>query len=180
MSSDNPEIREFYNNYQPPRYALRTVKKLLYSVPAKYLDGLDCVVLTNQSGQPRRIRLGKVTSRKRRLPQSQVLGKYHPAGRAGQLPWIELFVDNLAAGTDASGHGWLPFIRYACFGLVLFHEIGHHIHATITPEHREKEDVADDWGKKLLRSFIRRKYWYLAPIRKPLGRFLKEWSKSLD
>ena len=148
MVSNKVEIRQFYNNYRPPRYAFKTVRKLLSSVPDKYAQGLECVVLTNQSGHPRRDRLGKVTSRKRRLPQSRVLGRYHPA-RHGTQPWIELFVDNIEA--RASGPpGWFPLVRQYRFRSVLYHELGHHIHATIAPEYRDKEDVADSWVKKLV------------------------------
>jgi len=96
MDSDKVELREFYNDYDPPPYVRKTVRALLSSVPNKYVQGLDCVVLTNQSGHPRRHRLGKTTSRKRRYPQSQVLGRYHPAHRGNQ-PWIELYVDNIVA-----------------------------------------------------------------------------------
>jgi hypothetical protein len=32
---------------------------------------------------------------------------------------------------------------------VLYHEIGHHIHAEHKPVHEEKENVADDWSHKL-------------------------------
>jgi hypothetical protein len=70
-------IREFYNDFIPPRYVRKLVANLISSVPTKYLRGLECIVLTNQSGHPRRYRLGKVTSRKRRVPQSRVFGRYY-------------------------------------------------------------------------------------------------------
>lgn len=47
---------------------------------------------------------------------------------------------------------------------VLFHELGHHIHYTIRPDHKGKEDVADKWAGKLTANFIRKKYWYALPI----------------
>ncbi len=176
MDSKDTEIREFYNGYRPPRYAFKTVQTLLRSVPEKYLVGLECIVLTNQSGHPRRYRLGKVKSRKWRFPQSLVIGRYHPAHPGGRA-WIELFIDKLTVAV--SQYSWIPFIREVVFAHVLFHEIGHHIHTTVAPEHHEKEDVADSWRGKLTWNFVRKKYWYLVPVRKPLGRFLKEWSKSL-
>lgn len=49
-------------------------------------------------------------------------------------------------------------------GNVLFHEVGHHIHNTIRPEHAEREDVADSWAGKLNANFIRKKYWYVSPF----------------
>src|ERR1700676_4947872 len=93
-TSTGTVIREFYNDFVPPRYVRKLVTNLLFSVPGKYLRGLDCVVLTNQSGAPRRHRLGKVTSRKRRVPQSRVFGRYYRAHN-GKPAWMELFVDNL-------------------------------------------------------------------------------------
>jgi hypothetical protein len=156
-------IREFYNDFVPPRYVRKLVGNMVSSVPAKYLHGLDCVVLTNQSGHPRRYRLGKVTSRKRRVPQSQSFGRYHGAHH-GKPAWIELFVDNLSSAVAQSP--LTPFIRTAIFGHVLFHEIGHHIDATIRPEFREKEDVADSWGKKLGRTYFLERYHFPRPIMK--------------
>jgi hypothetical protein len=139
-------IREFYNNFSPPKYARGPVARLLSTVPAKYTIGLDSIVLTNQSGTPRRQRLGKVTSRGRRQPQGRVLGRYHCA-RPDSPAWIELYVDKICA--EIAIHPWVPMGRTACYAQVLFHEIGHHVDATIRPEFREKEDVADDWGRGL-------------------------------
>jgi hypothetical protein len=49
------------------------------------------------------------------------------------------------------------------FSDVLYHEIGHHIHATRRPEHREKEDVAEKWKARLESKFILGRYWYFFP-----------------
>jgi hypothetical protein len=164
------EIREFYNDYVPPRYVRKLVAALLSSVPPKYLQCLDCIVLTNQSGMPRRDRLGKVTSRRRRVPQSQVLGRYHHA-RPGKFPWIELYVDKLVS--EVAIYPIVPFGKAACFGFVLFHEIGHHIDKTMRSEFREKEDVADEWGKKLLRNYMVSRYRFPKPVWRIIGWMLK-------
>lgn len=170
-------IREFYNGFVPPQYARRLVSRLLFSIPSKYVAGLDAVVLTNQSGAPRRWRVGKVTSRRRRFSQDRVLGRYHHAHN-GQPAWIELYVDKLV--TAISYHPWVPLGRTACFGKVLFHEIGHHVHATVRPEFREKEDVADNWGKKLLANYFRTHYWYVPkPAWKIIGLVLRAISAKL-
>ena len=176
MVSNEIAIREFYNDYRPPKYAIRTVRKLIRTVPEKYLQGLDCVVLTNQSGMPRKHRLGKVTSRKRSYPRSNVIGLYHPAHN-GEKAWIELFVDKLEHGIYR--YWWIPLLREMAFGGVLFHEIGHHIDYTVRPEFREKEDVADDWGKRLFKSFFRKEYRYLIPVSKPLARLVRAFERSL-
>ncbi len=60
----------------------------------------------------------------------------------------------------------IPSLRHVAFGHVLFHELGHHIHSTIRPEHTEKEDVADTWAAKLNLNFIRKTYWYGVPVLK--------------
>lgn len=176
MDSKETAIREFYNDYQPPKYAARTVRKLIRTVPEKYLQGLECVVLTNQSGLPRKRRLGKVTSRKRSHLRSSIVGLYHPM-HYGEKAWIELFVDKLEVGIYR--YWWIPLLREMAFAWVLFHEIGHHIDYTMKPEFREKEDVADDWCKRLLKNFFRKEYWYLIPVRKPLARLVKAFARSL-
>ena len=60
-------VREAYRGYRPPFDFKATVEKLLATVPGKYLIGLDCVVLINQSGLPRRDRVGKIRSRNRKV-----------------------------------------------------------------------------------------------------------------
>jgi hypothetical protein len=67
----------------------------------------------------------------------------------------------------------VPFLRNIGFGLVLFHELGHHIHYTIRPEHTEKEDVADNWAGKLTVNLIRKKYSYLVPLIVPCVKVYK-------
>jgi len=171
------EIQDFYNGFVPPKYVRTLVANLLSSVPAKYTAGLESVVLTNLSGAPRRQRLGKVTSRGRRLPQDRVLGRYHHA-RSGTPAWIELYVDKISA--EVAVHPWVPLGRTACFANVLFHEIGHHIDTTVRPEFREKEDVADDWGKKLTRNYFVTHYWFIPrPVWKIVGWFLKAMAAQL-
>jgi hypothetical protein len=56
-------------------------------------------------------------------------------------------VDKIAARHKR--HFWVPLLLEGVFGDVLLHEIGHHIHATSAPEHSDKEEVADQWKKKL-------------------------------
>ncbi|OGW31122.1 MAG: hypothetical protein A2088_05855 [Nitrospirae bacterium GWD2_44_7] len=58
------------------------------------------------------------------------------------------------------------------FGDVLFHELGHHIHHTMSPKFKEREDVAEEWSKKLFREYNRNRYSYLKTFKflKPLFR----------
>ena len=120
---------------------------------------------------PRRDRVGKVWSRKRKVNRSSALGLYHRRSRSS-LPYIELRVDTIVRTL----HGVtlrIPFMREIGFGHVLFHEVGHHIHRTIRPEHTEREDVADKWAGKLNANFIRRKYWYALPVLIPASKVYK-------
>jgi len=150
------ELREFYTDYTPPRRVLKTLRKLLNRVPQQYLQGLDCVVLTNMSGQPRRLRLGKIPSSKGYVSRSRVLGLYHGAYR-GKRPWIELYVDRITERYKRVL--WAPFLLEGVLGDVLLHEIGHHIHATSAPEYSDKEDVAEQWKKNLFVEIGRRRHW---------------------
>jgi hypothetical protein len=157
-------IREAYRQYTPPVKAAAIVYKLLRTVPQKYLKGLDCVVLTNQTALSRKDRVGKVWSRGRKFDKSRSLGRYHP-GSHSSLPYIELRVDKIVnVLKEAPAPLRIPFLRDVIFGQVLFHELGHHIHRTISPEHTEKEDVADRWAGKLNVNFIRKTYWYGVPL----------------
>ncbi len=156
------QVKEAYRDYIPPVDAAAIVQQLLQTVPDQYLTGLDCVVLTNETGLSRRDRVGKVWSRKRKFDKSSVLGRYH--GRAGtSLPYIELRVDKIILGLQGVPLR-IPILRNIVFGQVLFHEIGHHIHRTVRPEHNEREDVADKWAGKLNGNFVRNKYWYALPL----------------
>jgi hypothetical protein len=175
------ELREFYKDYTPPRRVFKAIRKLLDRTPQHYLQGLDCVVLTNMSGQPRRRRLGKVPSSKGRVSRSRVLGIYHGA-HCGKRPWIEIYVDKIAG--RHKGHLWVPFLLESVFGDVLLHEIGHHIHGTSAPEHSDEEDVAEQWKKKLWgaqkRNWLLRhsaKY-LLVPILKLVVLFLRAWKRA--
>jgi hypothetical protein len=143
----------------------------LLTVPDKYLNGLDCILLTNEAAMPRSDRVGKIRSRKRKFDKSRVLGRYHPRSRSS-LPCIELRVDKIVRGLPGIPLR-IPLLRDIVFGHVLFHEIGHHIHYTIRPEHTEKEDVADKWAGKLNANFIRNKYWYALPFLVPASKVYK-------
>jgi hypothetical protein len=164
-------INEAYRNYTPPINASAIVRQLLSTVPDKYLKGLDCVVLTNEASISRRDRVGKVWSRKRKFDKSRILGRYR-RGSHNALPYIELRVDKIVEGLKGTSLR-IPLLRDLVFGHVLFHELGHHIHRTIRPEHSEKEDIADTWGGKLNANFVREKYWYALPVIIPAIRIYK-------
>ena len=157
---DDSQIRivESYQGYQPPFDVAKVVRRLLQTVLQKYLRGLDCVVLMNEASLPRKERVGKVRSRKRKLDQSRIAGRYHPQWH-GSRPWIEIRVDKTLAHYPRAIL-WFPPGRALCLGGVLYHELGHHVHYFIRPEYKEKEDVADDWGRRFMTDFLRKRYWY--------------------
>lgn len=151
-------INEAFRDYSPP-FNAKAVRKLLAAVPEKYLRDLDCAVLTNYAALPRKERTGTLKARKRKVEKSKVRGLYHGEWH-GNPAWIELRVDQTIR-TAPKAFLWIPLIHELYLGVVLYHELGHHIHACVRPEHREKEDVADNWSGKLAGIFLRRKYWWL-------------------
>ncbi|MCP4570413.1 MAG: hypothetical protein GY841_22755 [FCB group bacterium] len=150
MKSKLPvEVIEEYKNWEPPVRLKRVVERILKVLPPDKLVGIGTVVLTNASGLNRVRRREKSRSRKRSLSLEAIGGFYHHAHK-GKPAWIELFIDNTFVNQPPCA--WrLPFWRNWVIGCMLCHEIGHHIHFTMKPEFRECEDVADDWGLKLVR-----------------------------
>jgi hypothetical protein len=116
----------------------------------------------------------KTLSRKHRVAIRETGGLYYQEWK-GQAARIELFIDRII-------QGWPVFIlKFSIFQDVaiagaLFHELGHHIHKTIVPEHKEREDVADEWNKRLGNLYFSKKYWYAKPLGK-LFRFMAWVSK---
>jgi len=159
-------VKEVYKDYIPPVNAAAVVRTLLRYVPPKYLAGLGHIVLANSSGLSHRRRREKTWSRKRKLRIAEARGVYRRRWK-GEPAVIEILVDN----TVRSCPGVLlrvPPVRDLVFADVLYHELGHHIH-TMRPEYRERENVAENWGARLARSFLRRRYWYLQPLVYPVG-----------
>jgi hypothetical protein len=156
------EILELYNNYEPPINATAVTRKLIDNIPQKYLVGLRRIVITNSSGLLRKELRKKVTARKRKYSVSEVRGfYYHQTG--GSPAWIEIFVDKIVE-YRVGFFRKLPPLREIALSKVLYHELGHHIHKVLAPEHREQEDVADEWQKKLSSFYVQKKYWYLLPV----------------
>jgi hypothetical protein len=132
------------------------VEALVESVPPKYLVGLKRIVLTNAAALTGQRRRAWSWSRGRKARHAHVTGLYHH--RSGAEPaWIELFIDKIVKGVPS----WalrLGMVRAAVFGAGLYHELGHHIHSQRRPEHREREDVAEEWKDRLSRNHARRRH----------------------
>lgn len=149
-------IREAYKDYAPPFDVSKVVDRLLSGVRSDYLVDLKTVVLLNTGNLSKRIRQG--TSSK----THRTVGRYHLKSKESPA-WIELFVDHLLCGFPHICRR-SSFFQDLYIASTLFHEIGHHIHYTKAPQYKEKEDVADVWGRKLNHHYSRRRYWYLIPL----------------
>lgn len=160
-----PNIVEAYKDYAPPRCVRKLVEDLLKAAPPPYLVGLQSVILTNQAGQTRDKRRQKIWSRNRKIRLIEARGYYSHATRSSQAT-VHLQVDNILNRASP----WelrIPFLIYFPLATVLYHEIGHHIHAEHSPVYEGRENVAEDWSEKLSRQFYRNHYWYLMPLLYP-------------
>jgi hypothetical protein len=160
------EIVESYKDWRPPINAPRAVAAALSSLPSEHLVGLRHIILTNASGLNRTRRRKKTKHRAQTRKSMEALGFYRQAWQ-GQPASIELLVDNIVAQCPRAMK--LSPIRNAFFADILFHEIGHHIHLTRTKQFREREDVADDWARRLGELYLRKRRWYLLPVLKWAG-----------
>jgi len=147
------KIREQYLDYTPPVVLYRSLQLLLSYVPAKYLSDLHTITLTNSAAMLKMYR-GKVSSEKRRVRPADCRGMY---GRGN----IYLMTDQMFS--DCPEFFLLfPPVKTYLIARTLYHEIGHHIHRLEQPGYRaNQETVADEWCEKLLREFVRGRYWYL-------------------
>jgi hypothetical protein len=167
-----PNVMEAYRDYVPPQGVLKMVDELLGAVPPRYLVGLQTIILTNQAAQPRNRKQQKLWSRNRKIKLVEALGYYSGASRSSRAS-ITLHIDNIFKRASPRSLR-IPFVRYFPLASMLYHEIGHHIHAEHNPVYEGKENVAEDWSDKLLKRFYRTHYWYLMPLLKPLA-FLIKW-----
>jgi hypothetical protein len=158
-----PEVRicTNFSTFRPPVDFARSVRRLLHSVPSKYLTGLDCVILRDSGGL--------TTEEKKKSGAdsgTSPRGAYY-RGNGGTPPRIHLFIDNMAQWSKRPLQ--LPVMRDFIIAKTLFHELGHHIQNRIEPRHKSHEAAAKEWARELTRSFLRKKYWYWVPIMKLVG-----------
>jgi hypothetical protein len=166
-----PNIVEVYRDYVPPHSVRPIIADLLKTVPPHYLVGLQTIILTNQAAQPRKKQRQKLWSRRHKIKLVQARGYYSGASRTSRAS-ITLHIDNILKGASARDLK-LPLVRYFSLGTVLYHEIGHHIHAEHNPIYEGKENVAEDWSDKLMQCFVQTHYWYLRPLMKAAVLFVK-------
>ncbi len=165
------EVVESYREYEPPFPVVPIVHDLLRCVPRKYLNGLGSIILTDAAGQSRRERRKTTLSHKKKVSLNEARGFYQPAWD-GEKPYIQLHVDRVAPAKSDSKNTLEqavekiiePVQRRFLFAMVLYHELGHHIHFTKCPEHRERENVADKYRDVLIKRFFLRRLYLLIPL----------------
>ena len=172
-----PSIITAFSGYEPSFNMVKMSQRIVDSVPEEYLQGLTEIVLTNTGALSRERRRSVTKARGRKVRIKEARGLYHPASQQ-RGAWIEIFVDKTLTGW---GNSWLGRTRWVCeaeLSDLLFHEIGHHIHFTVRPEYREKEDVADAWKVRLQRNYIQQHYRLIRSLIRflNLGAFVDSWS----
>jgi hypothetical protein len=153
-----------------PRWMRKTVERLLASLPDTHYKGLGAIVLT-ETEVTRNRRRGR---RSRRSRHGTILGTYHPAWN-GQSAWIELVVDQIVKDLPRPLDR-IPVAREITVGRVLFHEIGHHLDATLGSVGRTGEHGAEAWEARLSSQYLRRRYGYLrrlVPVMRVMARIAK-------
>ncbi|HKY45006.1 MAG TPA: hypothetical protein VJM50_18085 [Pyrinomonadaceae bacterium] len=154
--STKVKIVEQYYDYRPPVGVYGSVEVLLRYVPEEHLEGLRTITVTNSAYMGKALR-GKFTQEKRRFRSADCRGMYW----GGEI-W--LILDKIC---DAELLVIIPPLRTFFLGEVLYHEIGHHIHAMQQPGFKkDKEAFADEWRDRLMGSFLRQRYWYLHGVLK--------------
>ena len=155
-------IYENFRDFEAPVWLKPTVERLLSSLAPEHTAGLQSIVLTNAATV--KGKTGRVGRRK--YHRNKCGGFYHRATRNDQA-WIEVLVDN-TLGRMPRFLLRIQFFRDAAVGRTLYHEIGHHLDATLGAATRAGEAAAEDWRKRLSKLHGRKRYSYLRPLRTPL------------
>jgi hypothetical protein len=153
------QVHESDEGAEVPNWMRSTVERLLQSVPEDLLGGLGSIVLTDSIsiGRGKTHRVGG-----RKYDRSDCRGFYH-AGTRREVAWIELVTDNMLTGWPKPVFAF-QFARDVVVSETLFHEVGHHLHATVGSRGRSDEGAAEDWRRRLTRGHFRKRYWYLRPL----------------
>jgi hypothetical protein len=173
LSFQMVDVVEGYRAYEPTCDVRSIVGELLASTPPAYLTGLHTVVLTNAAALTGSRKKAWTWRRGKKTRHLDAAGLYHPATRT-DAPWIELFVDRTVGNVPRWAFR-VPVVRSVIFGRTLFHELGHHIHASVHPEHRDPEDVAETWGRRLAWHHMRRRHWLLSMLLHPVAKVLERF-----
>lgn len=153
----NPPIRvrviEAYSGKKPELDYASSIRRVLESLPPEYVSGLEAVVLRDEASLSRKeLREGYADARGRYIrPRHQV-----------KKPWIELYVDNILEEIPIFVRR-MPVLRYEVVHRILFHEIGHHLQATLIPKRHQPESGAWELADKMSRYSFRQRHPRLVP-----------------
>jgi hypothetical protein len=157
-------VQEAYKDYKPPTWVRPTVERLLASVPAAYLSNIQAIVLTDADSQ----NAGKTQRmRGRKFDRRASRGFYHPQ-QTGSAASIHIVVDNVVAAAPVPFLLSFRLFREQLLADVLFHELGHHLDVIVGAFAHGGEAAADDWSRRLNRTYFRRRHWWLRPIARVL------------
>jgi hypothetical protein len=153
-------VQEAYKNYEPPKWIRPTIERLLAALPAAYLSSVQAIVLTDAAS----LRAGKTQRVKgRKFDRRASRGFYHPK-QAGSAASIHIVVDNVVAAAAVPFLLSFRLFREQLLADVLFHELGHHLDVTVGASAPGGEAAAQDWCRRLNRTYFHRRYWWLRPI----------------
>ena len=169
---------------RPPFDVQAAVQRLLASVDPRYLIGLGAVILSNRDAMTQRRRRRATTSRGEKVRLAECRGLYWRASRHGSAT-IEIFVDAVLAGAPRHARRF-RLVHEWVLARTLFHELGHHLHATQAPEHTEPESVAERWRRRLtgesfrhLHPTLSRALRVAAPVLLPLLRIVTKTARRM-
>lgn len=166
MSASSSEgthrVLEHYGSVQSRTKLRGAVERMLSHLPRGYFARFGHVTLRDAGSLTRNER----AKREKAGPSKHLLGTYYgPTSR--QPAHIDLFVDAIFDGRSKLLVN-IPPVRDVLLGRTLYHELGHHIQRVVRPEHRDPEEVAEEWRRRLLRTYFRKTYWYLFPVLWPV------------
>jgi hypothetical protein len=160
-------VYENYRNYIPPHGVRSSIENLLSAIPKEFLGGLESVVLTNSES----IGKGKTYRIKGRKYSRRACAGFYHRRHKGNQPWIEIVVDK-ALNNTPNIILWIPAIRAALLSDTLFHELGHHLDATVGSPAPSGEAAAEAWKKRLSKTYFRKRCWYIiGPLKLILSPF---------
>jgi hypothetical protein len=164
-------VHENYGPYRPPFEVSADIERLLSALEPRYVIGLNAVVLSAHRALTRERRRAKTKARGRKIAIREAHGLYHREW-FGRPASIELFVDAMLEGFPRFVFRW-PTLRDLILSRVLFHELGHHLHATQSPEHDEPESVAERWRLWLTREAFAKLHPRSLPFLRTAAHLLK-------
>ena len=142
------KVVEYFGALEPGLDYASSVRRMLATLPAEYLHGLEAVVLRDKAS---------LTRQERREGFGRADGDY-VRSRSGKLPpRIELFLDNILAPIPRWLRWWPLFLRETVHGILL-HEVGHHLQATLIPQRGLPEEDAWELAARLWRRSFRQRH----------------------